>query len=156
MSLHITFMCVLYHTQICRGQEGKKNCPDFIVPDPVEAVQVPVSVTDRDPGTPCMPWLEQPCSAQQPALYPGYPCPAACTGLRPGSATHLAPNTSTAQGRHGTARGSSLGLHRGCRKPPTNHLHQNQLRAPHFITDTHTRSPFYLGFAHGFRIRICW
>lgn len=146
-------MCFIPHTNL---QRARKIVLTSSCQTPLRQCRSQCQSLTRDPGTPCMPWLEQPCSAQQPALYPGYPCPAACTGLRPGSATLLAPNSSTAQGRHGRARGSSLGLHRGCRKPSTNHLHQNQLRAPHFITDTHTRSPFYLGFAHGFRIRICW
>lgn len=122
------------------------------------------------PGSPCMPWLEQPCSgaagdctvlqAINVLLPPQAP------GLRPVSATHLAgvglPTPAPAEGRDGRARGSNLGLDRACRV--TNGAGNSQpictkitaAEASSFHNrHPHTLFPFYLGFAHGFRIRIC-
>lgn len=139
----MTFVCVLWHTQVCRGQEGKKNCHDFIRLCRYWCQSLcAVSCT---PGSPCMPCLEQPC------LYCtlGYSCPA---GLRPVSATHLAggaglPTAAHVEGWDGTPRESHLGLDRvnngAGNSQPITAPKSLQLRLPHFITDTHTHSfPF--------------
>lgn len=112
-----------------------------------------VSHSLRILGRPCMYALAGAALLSSSSLYctTGYSCPAASTGLRPVSATHLAgaglPTPAPAQRRDGTSRGSSLGLDRRCRvqqTPNQSHAPKSlQLRLPHFITDTHTHSlPF--------------
>lgn len=181
VSLYLTFVCVLPHMQNCRRQEGKKNLRDFhLARALVWSVQILVSVTEfplwAGLCSPCMPCLLQPSSSQEPTLYSrllmshwlprhfGSDLSLPPTWQQPGS-QHL---WNEGQDRWDLAwvwdqrpSKSSTGPYRveyeqEDRQLWTDHLPQKalQLRLLHFII--HTLFPFYLGFTHGFRIRICW
>lgn len=168
MSLHITFTCVLHHRPICRGQEGKKNCHDFILPELwFRQCRSECQSLTQDPGQAmyvCPGW-SSPAQQQQLVLY--YRLFMSCclhraqTCLCHSFGRSRAPNTSTCTATgwdiQGIQPGAGQEVQGAANSQPITCTKITAAETSSFHNrHPHTLSPFYLGFAHGFRIRICW
>lgn len=151
------------------GKRGRRTAMTSSHRAVTRRVQILVSVTlccECSPGSPCMPCLEQPCLEQQePVLYYGLlmSCSTGCwaqTCLCHSLGRSWAANTSTCTGTGRETPGISPGTGQGeqragnsqpivCTKISAAETSSFRNRHPH------TLFPFYLGLAHGFRIRIC-
>lgn len=133
-------MCVLYHTQICREQEGKKNGHDFILPE-LGFRQCRSECQSLARGSPCM--RAAACTVLQ-AIHGLLPPQASDLSLPLTWHQHLHRDSTGEPGdpAWGWSGGAGWATGQETLNQPSAPK-SLQLTLPHFITDTHTHSlPF--------------